>query len=334
MFSDNDERKPLPAFQTLRAFEAVGRLSGIRRAAQDLQLDHAVVSRHLRTLEEWAGTQLIARQNGHAVLTDEGVRYHARISAALRELLDASTEVLRRNSSRRLSIWCIHGFASQWLTCRLSDFQARYPELELELRSTDSSPDFARYEADVDIRYIPGDEPISSVNIRGGVRRFEIARPPVVAVASPGRAALLPPMRTPADLLNAPLLHEESCQQWRIWLTARGVRLDGPLPGPRLWHAHLTVEAARRGQGVALANPFLLGDDFATGRLVRLLEDCPGSRPIAIGAYAFAARADRWQSTAITCFRRWLKSETAGDEWHVMGAPRARALSAMHALTG
>ncbi len=84
MFRDNDERKLLPAFQTLRAFEAVGRLSGIRRAAQDLQLDHAVVSRHLRTLEEWAGTPLIARQNGRSVLTDEGVRYHARISAALR----------------------------------------------------------------------------------------------------------------------------------------------------------------------------------------------------------------------------------------------------------
>jgi DNA-binding transcriptional LysR family regulator len=332
MFRDNDERKPLPAFQTLRAFEAVGRLSGIRRAAQDLQLDHAVVSRHLRTLEEWAGTQLIARQNGRAVLTDEGVRYHARISAALQELFDASTEVLRRNSSRRLSIWCIHGFASQWLTCRLSDFQARYPELQLELRSTDTSPDFSRYEADVDIRYVPGDEPISPVNIRGGVRRFEIARPPVVAVTSPGRAALLPPLRTPADLLNTPLLHEESCQQWRIWLTARGVSLDGPLPGPRLWHAHLTVEAARRGQGVALANPFLLGDDFATGRLVRLLDDEPGSRQIAIGAYAFAARADRWQSTAVSCFRHWLKSQTAGDEWHVMGASRARMPSA--ALTG
>jgi LysR family glycine cleavage system transcriptional activator len=334
MFCDNDERKPMPAFQTLRAFEAVGRLSGIRRAAQDLQLDHAVVSRHLRSLEEWAGTQLIARQNGRAVLTDEGVRYHVRVSAALGELLDASVELLRRNSSRRLSIWCIHGFASQWLTCRLSDFQARYPELQLELRSTDSAPDFTRYEADVDIRYIAGDEPISAVTICSGVRRFEIARPPVVAVASPGRAALLPPLRTPADLLNAPLLHEESCQQWRIWLTARGVRVDGPLSGPRLWHAHLTVEAARRGQGVALANPFLLGDDFATGRLVRVLDDRPESRQIALGAYTFAARADRWQSTAITCFRRWLRSQTAGDEWHVLGGSRTPTLPAVQALTG
>lgn len=322
MYCDNEEKKPLPAFQTLRAFEAVGRLSGIRRAAQDLQLDHAVISRHLRTLEEWAGVQLITRLNGRAALTDEGVRYHTRITAAIAEIFDASVELLRRNSSRRLSIWCIPGFASQWLACRLSEFQSRYPDLQLELRPTDSSPDFTRYEADVDIRYIPGDEPISAMNISGGVRRFEIARPPVVAVTSPGRAALLPPLRTPADLLGAPLLHEESSQQWRNWFTACGVPVEGPLPGPRLWHAHLTVEGARRGQGVALANPFLLGDDFATGRLVRLLDDCVESRQIALGAYAFAARADRWQSPAITHFRRWLRSQTVGDEWNVSGTVR------------
>jgi DNA-binding transcriptional LysR family regulator len=316
MLCDTEDGKPLPAFSTLRAFEAVGRLSGIRRAALDLQLDHAVVSRHLRSLEEWAGVQLITRMNGHAVLTDEGVRYHARIAAALGEISDASVELLRRNSSRRLSIWCIPGFASQWLASRLSEFHARHREFELELRPTDSSPDFTRYEADVDIRYIPGDEPISAINISGGIRRFEIARPPVIAVASPGCAALLPPLRGPADLLRAPLLHEESSQQWRDWFTAYDVPVDGPLPGPRLWHAHLTVEAARRGQGVALANPFLLGDDFATGRLVRLLGDDMG-RQVALGAYAFAARADRWQSAAVTGFRRWLKAGTSGDQWNV-----------------
>jgi DNA-binding transcriptional LysR family regulator len=165
------------------------------------------------------------------------------------------------------------------------------------------------------------------MNISGGVRRFEIARPPVVAVTSPGRAALLPPLQTPADLLRAPLLHEESSQQWRNWFTACGVPIDGPLPGPRLWHAHLTVEAARRGQGVALANPFLLGDDFATGRLVRLLDDCVESRQVALGAYAFAARADRWQSPAVTHFRRWLRSQTAGEEWNVSGTARSQCVA-------
>ena len=322
MLSELDDRKSLPPFSTLRAFEAIGRLSGIRRAAQALQLDHAVVSRHLRSLEEWAGVQLVTRMQGQTVLTDDGMRFHARITAALGEIQDASIELLRRHESPRLSIWCIPGFASEWLASRLSTFQAQNPHLELELRPTDKSPDFDRYEADVDIRYIPGSQPISAMNIKGGVRRFEIARPPVIAVTSPGCATLLTSLQHPGDLLQAPLLHEESSQQWQDWFEAHGVHVTTPLQGPRLWHAHLTIEAARRGQGVALANPFLVGDDFATGRLVPLLQNSEcNPQQVALGAYAFAARADRWQSSTVTCFRRWLKNETSCNQLSA-SAPR------------
>ena len=303
--------KPLPPLARLRAFEAVGRLSGIRKAALELRVDHAVVSRHLRSLEEWAGVRLFSRDQGRAVLTDAGLRFYARITAALSEITGATTELLGQNDTHRLSIWCIPGFASEWLAQRLGAFQAEHPGLDLELHPTDKSPDFTRYEADVDIRYIGGSTPISAVNVTGGVRRFEIARPPVMAVVSPSCAAVLSSVRAPADLLHAPLLHEESPDQWRSWFTAHGIEIAAPLPGPRLWHAHLTIEAARRGQGVALANPFLLGDDLAAGRLVPLFKDADGGRTVELGAYAFAARADRWQSSAVASFRRWLKATTA-----------------------
>jgi len=252
------------------------------------------------------------------VLTEVGQRYYARISAALRELTSASVELLGRNDTHRLSIWCVPGFASEWLAHRLGAFQAENPEFDLELHPTDKSPDFNSYEADVDIRYIAGTTPISAVNISGGVRRFEIARPPVMAVVSPSCTGLLSSVRAPADLLEAPLLHEESADQWRAWFTAQGIDIAAPLPGPRLWHAHLTIEAARRGQGVALANPFLLGDDLTTGRLVPLFKDANGGGTVELGAYAFAARADRWQSAAVTKFRHWLKAATRPESY----APR------------
>ncbi len=310
-FSEN--RKTLPPFAALRAFEAVGRLSGIRRAAQTLGLDHAVVSRHLRALEDWAGTRLVDRTQGSAVLTPEGLRYHIRVTKALAELCDATNELLSRNNERRLSICCVPGFASAWLAQRLKLFQSANPELELELRPTDEGPDFMRYEADVDIRYVSGPQPISASTTSSGVRRFEIARPPVWPVASPECLAALPKITQASDLLKAPLLHEESHDQWRYWLSVNGVTPPEQLPGPRLWHAHLTVEAARRGQGIALANPFLLGDDLSTGRLVDPLAEI--SPPVALGAYVFTARADRWQAPAIVRFRHWLKKAVAEVEW-------------------
>jgi LysR family glycine cleavage system transcriptional activator len=305
-----DDRKSLPPFATLRAFEAVGRHAGIRKAAQALMLDHAVVSRHLRTLEEWAGVRLVNRAHGYASLTEEGLRYHASISTALGEIRDATVQLMSRNDASRLSIWCVPGFASEYLAARLGTFQALHPGLELELHPTDRSPDFARHEADVDIRYIPGDETSCAPGVTSGIRRVQLARPPVMAVASPGCATLLGNIQSAGELLNAPLLHEESPQQWHAWFTAHEVTVPQNLPGPRLWHAHLTIEAARRGQGVALANPFLLGDDFATGRLVPLLGEAVVERPVALGAYAFLARADRWQSSKLVSFRRWLKQIT------------------------
>lgn len=305
------ERRALPPFAQLRAFDAVGRLGGIRRAAHALGLDHAVISRHLRALEDWAGAQLIDRTRGNPVLTAEGARYHSRIATAIGELLEASEELQRRNELDVLRIWCVPGFASEWLTSQLDAFQAENPGLELELHPTDRSPDFSRYEADADIRYVAGDAPISAMHVCAGVRRFEIARPAVLAVSGPACRAVLGSVEKPADLLRAPLLHEESCQQWLGWFAAHGVAVNRELTGPRLWHAHLTLDAARRGRGVALANAFLLGNELAAGRLVCLPGDHCAWRPVTLGAYAFAARADRWHSPLVAAFRRWLKRAAA-----------------------
>lgn len=308
--NSGEDRKELPTFAALRAFEAVGRLCGIRRAAQTLRIDHAVISRHLHALEDWAGVRLFDRARGSTVLTPQGQQYHARVAAALAEIGDAGKELLGHSTDRYLRIWCMPGFASEWLTARLQIFQIENPEIELELRPTDASPDFTRYEADIDIRYVSGIRTVSSARISEGLRRFEIARPAVVAVASPECVSTLPWISQPQDLLRAPLLHEENHRQWQRWLSAHDVIVPEQLPGPRLWHAHLTVEAARSGQGIALANPFLLGDDFATGRLIDVLDG--QSKSIALGSYVFAARADRWQSPSIVRFRHWLKRATAG----------------------
>ena len=50
-----------------------------------------------------------------------------------------------------------------------------------------------------------------------------------------------------------------------------------PLRGPRLWHAHLAIEAARLGQGIALANRFLVEEDLTADRLVESSRPMSGS---------------------------------------------------------
>ena len=312
-------RASLPPFAALRAFEAVGRLGGIRRAAQALGLDHAVVSRHLRGLEERLGVQLVRRSKGSVTLTPEGARFHARVSTAIAELMSATAAAMQAGADRRLRIHCVPGLASQWLMSRLTGFQTTHPDIELELQSSHQSPDFARDEADADIRYVAGSDPAPATGVREGLRRIELARPAVLAVASPTLLASLPPVRAAVDLPKLPLLHEEDEAQWRAWLAAYGVQPTEPLRGPRLWPAQITLEAARRGQGIALANRLLLTEDLAAGRLAIVWPAAGGADEVALGAYVFTARADRWQSPAVARFRRWVRAAMAAPE----GPPRA-----------
>ena len=91
-------RRALPPFETLRAFDAIARLGGVRKAAQYLRRDHGVVSRHLRTIEDWTGTKLIQRSPAGSVLTEEGLRYHRDISSALEIIARATVDLIKRGS--------------------------------------------------------------------------------------------------------------------------------------------------------------------------------------------------------------------------------------------
>ncbi|HEX2562206.1 LysR substrate-binding domain-containing protein [Phenylobacterium sp.] len=297
--------KSTPPFAALRAFESVGRVGGLRRAAQDLGLDHAVVSRHVRALESWLGVSLIDRLQSGGRLTPDGERYHRRISAALGEIAAATTDLMRPGEQGPLKIWCPQGFASHWLAPRLGQFRTDNPGLEIEVQPTEAKPNFAAREADADIRYVPGEATPAGLFTR--VRWIELVRPEVMAVASPALLAAHPPVREPADLLALPLLHKKTDEQWRNWLGEQGLKGVGQVPGLRLWYNSMTVEAASRGQGVALANACVVRDQLRDGRLVKV----DVGRPVTSGAYFFTTRADRWSHPPLVRLRRWLLQELA-----------------------
>jgi LysR family glycine cleavage system transcriptional activator len=305
-----DDRRAVPPFAALRAFEAVGRLGGIRRAAQALSIDHAVVSRHLGGLEAWLGVALIDRTRGGGSLTELGQTYHARISRAINDIAESTAELMRRGDDGVLRLCCVPGLASEWLTSRLAHFQRDHPHLEIELHPMERRPRFERRETDLDIRYVVDPSPPEE----DGLVSIVIGRPPVLPVASPELLSRLGPFGSVADLLSAPLLHEEDCSEWSIWLRRQGVDAPNQLPGPRLWHGHLTLEAARRGLGIALTNTFLLSDHVERGRLV--LVRPPDLQPVVLGDYVLTGRADRWKAPAVVSFRRWIEN-MASEQDHM-----------------
>ncbi len=304
-------RKSIPPFEALRAFDAVARLGGVRRAAQALHRDHAVISRHLRAIEDWTGTQLIERTPAGAVLTAEGRRYHRHIEQAIDTIADATIDLIKRNKDHCLNAWCMPGFALHWLVNHLSSFERANPGLDIELRSTHEEPDFSRQEADVDIRHVPMFGPPRQ--LPPNVRSVEIAAPPIIPVASPEYLSAAPPIDHPRDMLAHQLLHEEDFDNWRIWLAHYDIGGERELSGPRLWDGHMTLAAARRGRGIALTNPLIAADDLVSGRLIEVGRDSAAFAPVRLWAYWFLARADRWNSTAVKRFREWLLDKVAAE---------------------
>jgi DNA-binding transcriptional LysR family regulator len=297
-------RNSLPPFEALRAFDAVARLRGVRRAAQSLGRDHAVISRHLRALETWTGTALIERTSSGVVLTEDGARYHERVAVALDLLAEATTDLVHRGSEHRLHIWCMPGFALHWMSRRVGAFERLDPSVQIEIRPTDRSPDFASHETDIDIRFVATYR--TPLDLGPKLRSVEIARVPIVAVASPDYLEAAEAITKPADLARHRLLHEDNFDPWSSWLSVHGIYENLDLSGPRLWQGHLTLDAALHGRGIALANYLVAADELAAGRLVEVGKGLESFQPYSEGVYQFIARADRWDAPLIRRYRRWL----------------------------
>jgi DNA-binding transcriptional LysR family regulator len=305
--------KVLPPFAALRALDAVARLGGVRRAALALNLDHAVVSRHLRSIEAWTGRTLIDRsRKGGALLTEEGMRYHRRIALAIDGIAEATLDLMKSTDQHSLHIWCMPAFAVQWLIARFDAFETANPKLAIELRPTNTVPDVSKHQADVDIRFVQAYGP--PLKFPPGVRTLEIARPLTILVASPSYVERMTPIDTAADVLKHHLVHRETFDTWKAWFVSQGMDGDIDLSGtgPRLNHGHLMLDAARRGRGISLANELVAKDDIAAGRLVEIKGRQP-FKEVVLGAYCFIAKTDRWDDLPIRKLRNWLIEAISRD---------------------
>ncbi|GCE82099.1 LysR substrate-binding domain-containing protein [Komagataeibacter diospyri] len=309
-------RYHIPPLAALNAFVAYARTGGIRRAAVALGVDHAVVSRHLRDLENTLGVALRNRSEGG--LTPEGHDYHARIAPLLDGLARATADI--RGQMPQVTLTCSHGIAYHWLLPRLASFRQLYPGVELMLRPVDSDcrfdPDRIDTVLHADIRYINDHNPVP---IPPRIRALPVARPPVFPVASPACLhRLAHQLRNAADLLHAPLLIEDNDTEWRLWFAGQSVEVAHVTGCSRLWQAHLALAAARAGEGIALANAYLLEDDLQTGRLVRVTTTDIPLLDVSLGAYVLRATEQAWQARPMVMLRTWLEAQLHADTAEVV----------------
>ncbi len=249
----------LPSLQTLRAFEAAGRLKSYTKAAEELGLTHGAVSHRIRELEERLDVALFTRVGNTMQLTEVGQRLDAQVRQGLSLLERAFTSPRAAAKLKRpIVISSVSSIASTWLFARLSEFRAEHPELDFDLRVADGLSDFKKEGIDLGVRLGRGGW--ASLH---AAKLFDEALTPVCTPEYRDRFDL----RAPVDLQRATLLRNP-WTPWASWFSAAGLDWAEPASGPMFDNAPLLLRAAVGGHGVALGRQWLAIDEIRAGRLV------------------------------------------------------------------
>jgi len=302
----------LPPLNALRTFEAAARRGGFSNAARELHVTPAAVSHQIKTLESHLDVQLFRRLPRGLEITEAGRQLLPHLTRGLDHFARAVEELSSGDIAGPLTINTAPSFAALWLVPRLATFVRAYPDIELCVLAEETAPDLERGQVDIRLPYGMGDYP--------GLETSLLMREQIFPVCAPSLLNQLQ-IRRFSDLRLHTLLHdvntgaEEPTMTWRRWLRDAGVSGVDAGRGLKFGNSMLVVEAALRGQGVALGRTWLVGEHLASGRLVRPLK---ASRPADYAYYAVTTRAGA-KRPRVQAFLGWLEAQVERDAQEMDG---------------
>ncbi len=299
----------------LVAFEAVARLGSFLRAAEDLNVTPGAVSRQVKNLEQFLGTELFVRLHRRIALTPAGQSYHATVSKSFGAIRAQTDELLARNVDHPLRIVCPASFLRHWLLPRLVQFNDAYPRIGVTFasgHSWDPSPE------GTDLRIMLG--PASEANLVSS----RLVDAGFVPVCTPQYLGQHPPLACVQDLTRHTLLHSAlRIGDWERWLGEMAVPiLSGArvisLRGDGLAHA-----AALEGVGIALGRICFVAPDLLSGRLVLPLPILPQPPD----AYYLVWHRSAAGHIGLLRFRAWIDSQARASVVELKRALREMGLA-------
>lgn len=288
-------RLPLTA---LRSFEAAGRHLSFSRAAEELFVSQAAISRQIRELEAFVGQQLFERLHRRVELTETGRRLVDRLTRSFDDIDRCLTEILATPAQALVKVSVEPSFAGSWLVPRLNLFRTLRPDIDISVDVDPQLVEFRTHEAELAIRH--------SLTERSWPRTQSehLINTAVTPVLSPTLLASGPPLMEPADLKLYTLLHEENRDGWFRWFDAAGLAEVAPGRGPIFPDGALAAQAALLGHGVALIDTLMVGQELREEELVQ-----PFDIEVPWGAYWLVAPDLAALSEPAKAFAEWLKGE-------------------------
>ncbi len=138
----------------IELFVQVAELGSLSRAAAALGLSNAAASRHLAALETRLAARLVQRNTRRLFLTDVGEAFYRRCKPLLGELREAETAVNEAvlKPAGLLRVQASLSFSMIVIAPLLTEFNARYPDLRIEVVASNRYHDLLESGIDVAIR--------------------------------------------------------------------------------------------------------------------------------------------------------------------------------------
>ncbi|PSJ48091.1 LysR family transcriptional regulator [Zobellella endophytica] len=250
----------------IRVFCKVVELQSFTKAAQQLDLSVAMVSKQVNLLEQHLDARLLMRTTRRVSVTEAGHLYYEKCHAILAELELANALISEhsRRPSGRIRISVPMDFGTLKVAPLLADFNRRYPDIRLDLEYSDRL--VALVEENFDLALRIGTLADSSLIAR------PLAQVTMVTCASPGYLAQHGTPTHPDHLAeHSCLLYTLSEPQWTYSHAGRTyhVRPKGIM---RANTGRALALAASQGMGVIMQPHFIVDDYLDNGTLVPLLE--------------------------------------------------------------
>lgn len=304
----------MDAFDSRRADElatllALHEQGSFAAAGRQLERHPTVLSKRLSALEARLGIRLVERSTRQLRFTDEGERLVTKVREASRLIAEAEQEATEGAVTvrGRLRLALPAAMGRRWLSGILADFVLAYPQVTLEAEYADRFVDLIGEGFDAAIRIGElADNRLVARKLCDHVR---------ILCASPDYLAQHGVPAQPEDISGHNCLCFSGLRGFPEWRLMSGeqqvnVQVIGSL---RSNDNEALLEAARRGVGILAGGDWLMGEDLASGRLVRVLPHW--QLDVAAGIYLVRPTA-RLNTAALGAFKTWLEARfKAGAPW-------------------
>ncbi len=246
----------------LVVFVAVVDHKSFTGAARALGLTPSAVSRQLSQLEARLGTRLLARTTRSVAPTEAGQLYYDRGRQILEALTDAENEIQSLDSAPhgRIRVLAEPFFGRGALARIFVGFQARYPDLTIDLSLSETAAPLTREAFDVSIGLdrLAHDRVVS----------HSLVRTPLILCAS--RAYL--------QRAGRPERVEDLARHTTIEISSQHALADTALPGRAgiiVNDVDMAFHALREGMGIGRLPLYVARGDLERNRLEQVLPEYP-----------------------------------------------------------